>query len=216
MTASLEKLLGPRIAPDVLKQLLKFVLPSLALGMAGVMLVISIFLPYWKMTLLAPQYPGGLTMQAYLNHLEGDVHEIDELNHYIGMRPLGEAASLERSLSLIAVLAIALLVLAAIYIHNHRAALLALPALAFPAAFLVDLHFWMRSFGTHLDPHAPLSSSIKPFVPPVIGRGTVGQFATLAMPGPGLWLALVASLLILVGLWLHRRAYKPLVDAKLG
>jgi copper chaperone NosL len=105
-------------------------------------------------------------------------------------------------------------VLAAIYIHNRWAALLALPAVAFPALFLADLYFWMRHFGTNLDPTAPLSSSIDPFVPPVLGRGTVGQFATVAAPGSGLWLAFAAAAVIVVGLWLHRRAYKPLVDAR--
>src|SRR6185503_5658510 len=133
--------------------------------------------------------------------------EIDGLNHYIGMRPLGEAAKLERSLSIAALLVIALLVVAAIYIHNRWAALL------FPAVFLADLHYWLRHFGTNLDPGAPLSSSVDPFVPPVLGRGVVGQFATVATPGIGLVLAAIASVAILVGLWLHRRAYKPLEEA---
>ena len=215
MTAAMERLLGPRVTRDVLaERRLHFILPTLALAIAAVLLVISIFLPYWKMTLLAPQYPGGLKVTAYLNHLEGDVREIDGLNHYIGMRPLGEAAQLERELSIAAVAVIALLVAAAIYIHNRYAALLALPALLFPAGFLGDMYYWLRNFGTNLDPTAPLSSSVKPFVPPVLGRGVVGQFATVAEPGPGLILAFTASLLILVGLWLHRRAYKPLVEAQ--
>ena len=79
--------------------------------------------------------------------------------------------------------------------------------------FLADLGFWLRHFGTNLDPTAPLSSSIDPFVPPVLGRGWVGQFATDALPDQGLILATIASLVILVGLVLHRRAYKPLADA---
>jgi hypothetical protein len=215
MTEALERFLGPRVTPEVMaERRLRFLLPTLVLGIAGVLLVASIFLPYWRMTLLAPQYPDGLQVRAYLDRLTGDVREIDGLNHYIGMRPLGEAAQLERSLSVLAVATIALLVLAAVFIHNRWAALLALPALLFPAGFLGDLHYWLRSFGTHLDPHAPLSSAVKPFVPPVLGRGTVGQFATVALPDSGLWLAFSASLLILVGLWLHRRAYKPLVEAR--
>jgi hypothetical protein len=215
MSVRLERLLGPRVTPELLAAgRAQFLLPTLALGFAGLLLLISIFLPYWQMTLLAPQYPGGLHMRAYLDRLEGDVREIDGLNHYIGMRPLAEAAELERSLSIAAVAVIGLLVVAAVYIHNRFAALLALPALLFPFGFLGDLYYWMRSFGTNLDPRAPLSSSIDPFVPPVLGRGTVGQFATVAMPGSGLWLAFAASLLIVVGLWLHRRAYKPLVEAK--
>lgn len=209
----LERLIGPRVS---LRQMaegrMQFLLPTLLLAAAAVLLLISIFLPYWRMTLQAPQYPGGLHVHAYLDHLEGDVKEIDGLNHYIGMRPLGEAAQLERSLSIYAVIAISLLVLAAIYIHNRLAAFLALPALLFPVGFLADLAFWLRSFGTNLDPRAPLSSSVEPFVPPVLGTGKVGQFATVALPGSGLILAALASLLILVGLWLHRRAYKPLVE----
>ena len=208
------KAFGPRVSPELMAaRRVRYLLPTLAFGVAALLLVASIFLPYWRMTLLAPQYPDGLRVAAYLNHLEGDVREIDGLNHYIGMRPLGEAAKLERSLSIAALLVIALLVVAAIYIHNRWAALLTLPALLFPAVFLADLHYWLRHFGTNLDPGAPLSSSVDPFVPPVLGRGVVGQFATVATPGTGLMLAAIASLAILVGLWLHRRAYKPLVEA---
>jgi hypothetical protein len=214
MNDILTSVLGPRVTPELLaRQRLQYLLPSFALGVAALLLVGSIFLPYWRMTLLAPQYPNGLTVEAFLNRLEGDVREIDGLNHYIGMRPLGEAAELERSLSVAAVAVIALLVMAAIWVHNRWAALLALPALAFPLIFVADMYYWLRQFGTNLDPTAPLSSSIEPFVPPVLGRGTVGQFATVAMPGEGLVAAALASLVILVGLWLHRRAYKPLVEA---
>lgn len=211
----LEKIVGPRIS---LRQMAagraRFLLPTLLLGLAGLLLVVSILVPFWRMTLLAPQYPQGLEVDAYLNRLEGDVREIDGLNHYIGMRPLGEAAQLERTVSIAAVLGIALLALGAVYIHTRWAALLSLPALLFPFVFLADLAWWLRDFGTNLDPHAPLSSSIKPFVPPVLGTGTIGQFATVATPGPGMILAWIASGLILVGLVFHRRAYKPLVDAE--
>jgi nitrous oxidase accessory protein len=157
-----------------------------------------------------------LTVRAYLNHLDGDVREIDGLNHYIGMRKLDEAARLERELSIMAVVVVSLLVLGAIFIHDRRAAWLALPALAFPAGFLIDLHLWLSHFGNNLDPHAPLSSSIKPFTPPVLGTGVVGQFKTVAVPDVGLTLAFVASAVILAGLYFHRRAYKPLVDAAAG
>jgi len=209
----LRRLLGPRLsAEELAAQRGRFLTPTLLLAAAAVLLLVSIFLPYWHMLLKAPQYPGGLRVEAYLNRLEGDVREIDGLNHYIGMRPLGEAATLERTMSMAAVLTIGLLVIGAIFIHNRNALWLVLPTLLFPVVFLGDLAFWLRSFGTNLDPRAPLSSSIKPFVPPVLGVGKVGQFSTVATPGAGLILAGVASLLILAGLWFHRRAYKPLVE----
>jgi copper chaperone NosL len=217
LSSASTSLLGPRVpGPELRAHRGRYLLPTVLFMAAAVLLMISIVTPYWKMTLLAPQYPGGLQMQAYLNHLEGDVREIDGLNHYIGMRPLGEAAQLERSLSIIGISVLALLVLGAITVHNRWAALLVLPALLFPAIFLIDLHLWMSHFGQNLDPHAPLSAAIKPFTPPVLGEGKVGQFRTVAGPDVGLVLAMIASAVILVGLWAHRRAYKPLVDAQRG
>jgi hypothetical protein len=187
-------------------------MPTLLMVLAAVLLIASIFMPYWKLTLHAPQYPKGLAVQAYINRMVGDVREIDGLNHYIGMRPLAEAASLELSLSIAAVSVISLLVLSTIFVHTRWAALLALPAILFPAVFLADLAYWLRNFGNNLDPTAPLSSSIKPFTPPVLGEGKIGQFSTVAEPGIGLIVAFIASLIIITGLYFHRRAYKPLVD----
>jgi hypothetical protein len=202
---------GPR-APDAVDDGLRYRLPTILLGLAALCLLVSIFLPYWKMTLLAPQYPGGLEVQVYVNRLTGDVQEIDGLNHYIGMRPLGEAAQLERSVSMAAIVVLGLLVGSAVFIHTKWAALMALPAILMPYLFLADMYFWMRHFGMNLDPTAPLSSAIKPFVPPIWGEGLVGQFKTIASFQIGLWLAFLAGFLIIAGLYYHRRAYKPLVD----
>src|SRR5262245_8390242 len=212
MGRALERVIGPRIPREESAAGLRYALPTMLLVAAGVLLITSILMPYWRMTLHAPQYPKGLTVRAYLNRLEGDVREIDGLNHYIGMRPLGEAARLERSLSVMAVATLALLVLAAVYIHNRRAALLALPAVLFPAGFLLDLAYWLHDFGHTLDPKAALSSAIKPFTPPVLGEGHIGQFRTIAVPDTGLVLAMAAAALVVTGLWFHRRAYKPLVE----
>ncbi|MGE0480580.1 MAG: nitrous oxide reductase family maturation protein NosD [Phycisphaerae bacterium] len=215
MTKSMENILGPRVPREELRnRTVRYVLPTALLVLAGALLGGSYTQCYWKMTLHAPQYPKGLHVQAYLNRLEGDVHEIDGLNHYIGMRPLNDAAQLERQTSAMMVAVVAGLLLAAVFIHSRWAALAALPGLLFPIGFLADLQYWLASFGTNLDPHAALSSSIKPFVPPVLGVGMIGQFKTVAAPGAGWWLAVAASLVIVVALYFHRRAYKPLFDRR--
>lgn len=211
--SAFKRIVGPR-APDTTsdKERSLYRLPNILLGAAAVLLLASIFLPYWKMTLHAPQYPGGLSVEVYVNRLTGDVGEIDGLNHYIGMRPLGEAAQLERAVSMVAVAALVLLVLAAIFVHSPWALLLALPAILWPFIFIGDMYYWMRHFGLNLDPTAPLSSSIEPFVPPILGSGMVGQFETIASFEIGLWMAFLAVALILAGLFYQRRAYKPLVE----
>ena len=212
--SAFKRFAGPRapVATDE-KQRAAFRLPNVLLGAAAVLLLVSMFLPYWKMTLHAPQYPSGLSVEVFVNRMTGDVAEIDGLNHYIGMRPLGEAAQLERAVSMVAVAFLVLLVLAAIYVHSPWAALLALPAILWPFIFIADMYYWMRNFGLNLDPTAPLSSSIEPFVPPILGSGMVGQFETVATFQIGLWLAFLAVVLILAGLYYQRRAYKPLASS---
>jgi hypothetical protein len=69
----------------------------------------------------------------------------------------------------------------------------------------------MRHFGLNLDPNAPLSNAVKPFVPTAMGRGGIGQFVTIATPGSGLILATIASAVLVAALFFHRRAYLPLV-----
>ena len=212
-----KKIFGPRVPSDVDESDRKrYLIPTLLFAAAAILLIISVFLPYWEMELHAPQYPKGLHITAYVNRLTGDVFEIDGLNHYIGMRPLEEAAQFEKSISVIGIVSVSLLVLAAIFVHTKWVVLLALPAILMPVMFLADLQWWLRKFGTDLDPAAPLSSAIKPFVPSVLGTGIIAQFETVAMPGIGLYLAILASILVIIRLYFHRQAYKPLVEQAKG
>src|SRR3954465_445445 len=79
-----------------------------ALGLGGAALfVASFFQRWWGFWLYAPQYPGGLRLDISLTGMGGDVHEIDLLNHYIGMQHLAEAAPIELRLAVYGVAAIA-------------------------------------------------------------------------------------------------------------
>jgi len=213
MTLKLQTVFGPRASEEELKtHRLRYTWPALCFGGAAILLIVSIFFPYWSLTLYAPQYPDNLVVHAYVNRVAGDVAEIDGLNHYIGMRPLGEAAQLEKSVSLIGIPALALLVVAAIFVHSQWTVLLTLPALTLPIIFLLDLFYWLNNFGQNLDPRAALSNSIDPFTPTILGEGLIGQFRTVAIADVGLLMACGASALILVGLFLQRQAYKPLME----
>lgn len=213
MARILSHLVGPRVPAEELEaHRMRYATPTVIFMLARTLLLLSIFLPYWHMELVAPQYPDGLFITAHVNHLSGDVKEIDGLNHYIGMRPLGEAAAFERTASVWIIIAMVLLVEGAAFIHSKWAVLLAIPAIGFPIGFIADLYYWMRTFGLNLDPDAPLSNSVKPFVPTVVGEGGIGQFQTFAELGTGYWLAVACAALTIVGFYFHRRAYKPLAD----
>lgn len=213
MTAIAHRIIGPRASAEQTRvHPLRYRLPAGLLLFAALLLLISLFLPYWQITMFAPQYPDGLTVTTYVTHVSGQVSEVDILNQYIGMKPLESAALLEKRFGVFLIAAMALLVLGAVKIHSPFAALLSLPAALYPIIFLADLQFWLANFGLHLDPHAPLNLAVKPFVPRVLGVGYIGQFKSVALPCSGLVLAMFATALVLAGLWLQRRAYKPLRD----
>lgn len=212
MSTIVAALIGPRVpSEEIRRHPHRYWIPTALLMLGAIILLASAAMPWWRMTLQAPQYPKGLHLVAHINSIGGDVAEIDTLNHYIGMRPLGDAAQIERATAWYAVSAMACLLVAATFTHSRWAALLALPAISFPGVFLLDLAYWMRDFGMNLDPHAPLKNSIKPFSPPVLGTGKIGQFSTIGEVGEGWMLAVVGGVVIILALWFHRRAYKPLV-----
>jgi hypothetical protein len=68
---------------------------------------------------------------------------------------------------------------------------------------------WLHYYGQSLDPYAPLSGSIRPFSPPVLGEGIIGQFKTVASVFTGWYLALGAAVLVVVAvvirLWHARK-----------
>lgn len=196
------------------RRLIDYLIPSAILMSAALILIISMFLPYWRMTMTAPQYPKGLKVDVYVSRLEGDVREIDQLNHYLGMPPLDEGGKFERSISITAIVVLGLLLIAGVFIGNQWAGVLALPALLFPFIFLADLWLILYNYGQSVDPTSPLGSAIQPFTPPLFGVGVIGQFGTIAEARIGLYLAFFACAVILVGLWFHRRAYKPVVEAQ--
>jgi hypothetical protein len=218
MKAIINQFLDPDVKvllPDgTTRRLFDYLLPSALLMLAALVLMISMLLPYWTMNLKAPQYPKGLKVDVFVNHIEGDVREIDSLNHYLGMPPLDEGGKLERAISVLALVTLGLLLVAGVFVHNQWAALLAIPALVYPLIFLADLWYILYQYGHSIDPKSALGGAIQPFTPPIFGEGKIGQFGTVATPGIGLILAFVSIGVVLIGLWFHRAAYKPIADAR--
>lgn len=187
----LERWIGPRVRRDEMARgRLQFLIPTLLLGSAGLLLVISVFLPYWTLRYQVPQYPEALEVKVYLDHLGGDAHEVEGLRHLVPIEPLPPRGELERSLAVSMVVVVALLAVAAVYIHNRWAALLTLPAVLFPVVLFADLNGWLAAVEG--------AAAAEPGF--VVGGG----------PGLGWWLAVAAAVSILPGLVFHRRAYRRL------
>lgn len=188
--------------------------PVLGLSVLAVALfAVSFFLPWWRFWLYAPQYPRGLGLVISLTGMSGDVHEIDLLNHYIGMKHLAEAAPLERQIAGWGVGIVGVTTLALLLGSGRKVTrFVAIPAVVFPIAFLVDSFYWLYSFGHSLDPKAPLR--IGAFTPQMFGNGQIGQFETFARPELGFWLATAGVACAIVATILRSRVCAGCTDAK--
>jgi hypothetical protein len=211
MSQNLQSYPAPRVLPAertgaaaAVRRQLPFVTELLVSLLVGCLLLIAYREPWWSIRLYAPQYPSGLGVDILLSGSRGDVHEIDTLNHYIGMASLTTAAPLERQFSLIAIEVTALVVTALLLVPRRRANLFGVAAIALvPLGFIADFFYWLHRFGHHLNPHAPLR--LPPFTPDLFGNGTIGQFMTFARPELGFWLAIGAAGLALLLVLLRER-----------
>ncbi len=169
---------------------------ALALSLAAAaLLVYAAKQPYWLMRMKAPQYPQGLVLRVYLDRVEGDVDEVNTLNHYIGVKRIDEGAKLERAVGVTAVYLLAACLALAPFAGRRKLALLAIPALGFPAAFVLDLAYWMNRLSTDIDPHAPVR--LKPFSFSLAGDSTIGQFVSHTAFTWGFAFAVTAAILAL-------------------
>ena len=152
-------------------------------------LLLSFLFPLWRISMTAPQYPKGLSMDIYSYQVVGgndghDIQEINTLNHYIGMHTITRDELRDLDWIPFGLVAMALLALRTALLGNVRAMI----DLSMVAAYISMIAFgrfvWMLyEFGHHLDPKAPVE--IAPFMPVVIGDKQIANFHTWSMPQLG-------------------------------
>ncbi len=166
---------------------------------AAALVLASAYLPFWTMELTAPQYPQGLELVAYGTHLEGDLQELNTLNHYVGVDPLEPDEIFELRLFPFAIagLSIALLLGSVFARHRLLRAALALAIWGFAAGFLVDVQWWLYGVGHDLKRDAAMR--IDEFTPTVLGGSQVVNFHSESMVAAGFWLIVAAAALVSFG-----------------
>ena len=125
---------------------------------AIVVLLAGAALPLWRISLVAPQYAEGLTLDMYAYQIVAgnngqDLAEINTLNHYIGMKPIAQADFLEMKVLPFAIGAFALLALRAVAVGRIISLVdLACSSCYFGAFSLGSFVYRLYSYGHHLDP----------------------------------------------------------------
>jgi parallel beta-helix repeat protein len=200
MSSSVMTTTPSQTAPPRTPLVVRVLLGVVAAALVGAALV----LPLWQARLNAPQYPGGLELIAYGDRVEGDVTEIDNLNHYVGMRPFDPGDIPEMGLWPLALAVAGVAVIVSVVADRRwpgRIARLYLWLL--PVGVLAAIQFRLHQYGHELDPMAALR--IPEFTPLVIGPTKVWNFTTWSRPGVGLIGLVLAAALLSFGPGLLRR-----------
>jgi len=158
----------------------------LLLALLVVPLLLAFTAPLWRISMVAPQYPKGLSLDIYAHKVEGgrdglDIQEINTLNHYIGMAPINRAAlsDLDWIPFALGVLVILTLRVAAI---GNISALIDLAVITFYFSLFSLGRFVYRLYvlGHNLDPKAPVT--VAPFMPAVFGTKQIANFTVTSLP----------------------------------
>jgi len=165
--------------------------------------------PIWSVSLEAPNYPKeafpmGIPVYFHFDGFSGEVHEMNTINHYIGMDPMYRGGQLEREIGAYALLALSLLIIYFIAYSKKIFTLLMLVPVSLPFLFIADYAYWLYWFGHNL--HDWGAFKIKPFMPTVFGDGKVAQFVTHSYPTTGFYLLVAISLFSLFAIISRNKA----------
>ena len=180
-------------------------------GLVGAALLPVMFvpiLPIWRIFLVAPQYREGLRMLIFVNDLQGDLKNINILNHYIGMQQISPESFPEFGFMPWVLSVFGLVALLAAWMGRRWAAFLGWAGfVVFGTVMMTHFQAWLVEYGTNLDPKAALDFGA--FTPPLFGTAHRGNFVISSYPHFGgvilILSGILAPLIALSDYWRHRR-----------
>lgn len=156
------------------------------LFLCALVLLVVLKVPMWRIDLNAPQYPEGLKLLIYPNHIGGNVDIVNGLNHYIGMKPLHTADFIEFTILPAIILAFAILLLTAALLKKRwMLTTVFVLFVAFGVVAMVDFWRWEYNYGHHLNPDAPIIVPGMAYQPPLIGFKQLLNFGAYSVPALG-------------------------------
>lgn len=181
------------------------------LVIAGVLLVISLFNPIWRIELDAPQYPEGLALTIHANKIGGEVDIINGLNHYIGMKTLHAEEFIEFTVLPYIISLFAFACLLVVLLRKKKALYFLLGAFVlFGIIAMVDFWRWEYNYGHNLDPNAAIIVPGMAYQPPLIGFKQLLNFGAYSIPDIGGWLFIGSGLLMALSVFIEVRKTKKI------
>ncbi len=203
---------------------------SLLMAIGPLFLLGLYVLPLWNIMLGAPQYPDPLGMNIHINGIHGvnefDIANIDNLNHYIGMKTIPKVEEMWefQVFPMVIGIMVALGVLIGLVSYFKN-----LSPNWFIGWFILmsilgvlgmyDFNLWLIDYGTNLDPNAPmkltnLDGTPLTYKPPLFGHVKMLNFDVTSLPASGAWMMFTGMMLTLIAFFVGRKAVKAVPEAK--
>jgi len=165
---------------------------------AALLTAAALAVPLWGFSMSAPQYPDEtLHLRVMRGGIAGDVHEVETLQQYIGVRFPTSLPELQLAVRVIAGLA-ALLGVAAFVGRGTPGRVFRWITVGVFAAFLAGsaaaVQARLYQVGHDRDRSAPIRA-VRDFTPPIVGPVKVGNFTVWSFPHVGAAMLLMAAVL---------------------
>lgn len=158
-------------------------------GCVAALLAVVLLTPLWSTRMESPQYRGDEALHVYLrlNRVEGDLHEIELLNQYVGVNMPLDAPELRIApwwTGAVLVLALAAALVPAAYRRRVVVASFVLMVAGIVAG-VASLQHRLYEMG-HDRTRSPFAR-IDDFTPPLLGHQKVANFEVTTRPEAGGW-----------------------------
>ncbi len=165
-------------------------LPRLLMALAALCLLALFVFPMWRITLLAPQYPDGVSLHIWINKIDGDspgtLQNVNILNHYVGMKYIEPDDIPE--LSYFPYIIAGMTAIGLLFAGLNRPKLFltwTVVLVILGVLGMYDFYLWEYDYGHDLSDTAPIKIPGQSYQPPLIGKATILNFTAISLPHIG-------------------------------
>lgn len=154
---------------------------------AGLLLIFLFLFPIWRITLIAPQYPSGITMYIWINKITGEtpgtLQNINILNHYVGMKFIVPDSIPELGYFQFVIIGMSVLALLLAWMDRKPLYLAwVILFLILGALAIYDFYLWEYDYGHNLSATAPIKVPGMAYQPPLLGKKMLLNFIAYSYP----------------------------------
>lgn len=184
------------------------------LVICSIALIVVLFVPIWRIDLVAPQYPEGLMLTIHASSLGGSVDIINGLNHYIGMKTLHASDFIEFKILPYIIIAIAVCYILVAFLNKYKYLLwLFTIFVVFGVVAMADFWWWEYRYGHNLDPNAAIVVPGMAYQPPLIGFKQLLNFGAYSFPDMGGWIFIIVGCITLISvIYMYKKINSKLLS----